>query len=154
MVNSRASQILQQSRAFTRNTFFSLESLARTIAVVPGRKLVFFISDGFLLNSNETDIYDQLSRITNTAARNSVVIYTLDARGLSIPSVYDASSPGIFDPTGRVISPMLGETTATQEPLHTLAASTGGRALLNTNALDMADRKSTRLNSSHEWISR
>jgi VWFA-related protein len=152
MVNSRASQILQQSRAFTRNTFFSLESLARTIAVVPGRKLVFFISDGFLLNSNETDIYDQLSRITNTAARNSVVIYTLDARGLSIPSVYDASSPGIFDPTGRVISAMLGETTATQEPLHTLAASTGGRALLNTNALDMAITKTLKETSTYYVI--
>ncbi len=152
IVRSRANQILQQSRAFTRNTFFSLESLARTIAVVPGRKLVFFISDGFLLNSNESDVYDHLWKITNTAARNSVVIYTLDARGLSTPSFFDASSSGGFDPTGRIISATLGEGAASQEPLRTLAANTGGRALLNTNALDMAISKTLKETSTYYVI--
>ncbi len=152
IVKSRANQILQQSRVFTRNTFFSLESLARTIAVVPGRKLVFFISDGFLLNSNESDVYDHLWSITNTAARNSVVIYTLDARGLSTPSVFDASSSGGFDPSGRIITATLGESAASQEPLRTLAANTGGRALLNTNALDMAISKTLKETSTYYVI--
>ncbi len=151
IVKSRANQILQQSRLFTRNTFFSLESLARTIAVVPGRKLVFFISDGFLLNSND-DVYDHLWRITNTAARNSVVIYTMDARGLSVPSVFDASSSGGFDPSGRILSASLGEISASQEALRTLAANTGGRALLNTNALDMAITKTLKETSTYYVI--
>lgn len=141
IVNTRAQQILQQSYAITRNTFYSLESLARTLSTAPGRKLVFFISDGFLLNSNESETYEKLSSITNMAARNSVVIYTMDARGLSVDPTFDASTESTFDPTGRIARGTMGEISASQEALRTLAADTGGRALLNTNALDAAITK-------------
>lgn len=80
LVKSRARGILDQADAITRNTFFSLESLTRTIAPLPGRKLVFFLSDGFLLNTSRTEINSKLASLTNLAARNGVVIYTMDAR--------------------------------------------------------------------------
>jgi VWFA-related protein len=136
LVKSRAQQIGEQAHAVTRNTFLSLESLANTISRTPGRKLVFFISDGFMLNTNETDIFEKLGRLTNAAARNSVVIYTMDARGLSVDSTFDASTQVAVDPSGRLSRAVMGEISASQEALRTLAADTGGRALLNTNALD------------------
>lgn len=136
LVLSRAQQIIQQATAFTRNTFFSLEGLARTIAPLSGRKLVFYISDGFLLNTNESDVQEKLTSVTNLAARNGVVIYTMDARGLALDPSMDASSPGTPDATGRIQRAQFGELTASQEGLRTLAANTGGRALLNSNALN------------------
>jgi VWFA-related protein len=152
MVLNRAQRILQQSHAVARNTFISLESLARTVAPQPGRKLVFFISDGFLLNSNDRDIYERLSNITNVAARNGVVIYTIDGRGLATDSTFDATTAGHFDPTGIIASANAGEMTATQETLRTLAADTGGRALLNTNAPEASITKTLKETSTYYII--
>jgi hypothetical protein len=103
-------------------------------AKVSGRKLVFFISDGFIPNFTGSDFTMMMRRATGAANRSSVVIYTLDARGLSTDSTLDASSSG-FDPYGVLQSRMSGERTFSQEPLHALAADTGGRALLNSNDL-------------------
>jgi VWFA-related protein len=152
LVKNRAQRILQQSNVFVRNTFLSLGSLARTIAPLPGRKLVFFISDGFLLNTNESEHNEKLSDITTVAARNGVVMYTMDARGLSTSSAFDATTSGVFDPSGRIMSAMLGENAAQQETLRVLAANTGGRALLNTNALDTAITKTLKETATYYLI--
>jgi len=63
------------------------------------------------------------------------VIYSIDARGLSTDPMFDASSGGGFDPSGIMQSRLSGERNFMQEPLHALAADTGGRALLNSNDL-------------------
>jgi VWFA-related protein len=135
MVRNRARQILLHSYNLTRATLATLENLARTAARLPGRKVLFFISDGFLLNLNETDMMDRLRKITNASARGGVVIYALDSRGLSVGSVADASGESVFDPSGRLTRATLNDVSSTQEPLRMLAANTGGRALLNTNSL-------------------
>ena len=152
MVRSRAQQILQHSQHLTRNTLYSLDNLARTISPLPGRKLVFFMSDGFLLNTNESDVFDKLSTITNVAARNGVVIYTMDTRGLSVNQTFSAATATPFDPTGRITNASLGENTASQEALRVLAGNTGGRALLNTNALDAAVNKTLKETSTYYLI--
>ena len=133
-VAMRASQIIQQADAVTVNTLATLESLVRSSAQVPGRKLVFFISDGFHLHARDSRVRDRVRRISDAAARSGAVIYTLDARGLT-SGLADASSDGAFDPSGRLSRADMGERSALQEPLFTLAADTGGRALVNTNAL-------------------
>ncbi len=137
MVRERATQRLQQASHITTNTLASLESMVRSMSKLPGRKLGFFISDGFFLDIRTSNINDRLRLITDRAARSSVVIYTMDARGLSI-GLPDAENPGGFDPTGRLTRVDSGELSASQEALYTLAADTGGRALVNTNALDKA----------------
>lgn len=152
-VRSRARAILDQANATTRNTFIALENLARTIAPLTGRKLVFFISDGFLLNTSQTDVTQKLSSITNLASRNSVVIYTMDARGLVVDPSSDASQPPIVDNTGRIQSAAFGELTAMQSALRTLADNTGGRALLNTNALNAAVTKTLKETATYYVIS-
>lgn len=132
IVKERAMVMLKQSSAVTINTLSTLESLMRSSSQLPGRKLVFFISDGFYLNDRNTGFGDKLKRITDAATRAGVIIYTIDARGLV--SMTDASS-NRADPTGRLARSNIGELAASQDPLTALAADTGGRALLNAGAL-------------------
>jgi VWFA-related protein len=134
MVRDRADRLIQQSAAVTTNLLASLESLARSAGPLPGRKLVFFVSDGFFLTTRVSNVPDKLRRITDAAARSGVVIYSIDARGL-VTGMPDASQPTPADPSGVIVTTGLHEVVASQEPLHTLAADTGGRALLNSNSL-------------------
>jgi VWFA-related protein len=136
-VRGRAREIMRQSQQITNNTLHSLESLVRYSAPLPGRKLLFFISDGFIADTQEGSTRDLLRRITDAAARAGVVIYTMDPAGLRT-GMPDASGDAALDPTGRLASVDSGETRSRQEPLHTLAADTGGRALVNTNAMGPA----------------
>src|SRR5205085_5962831 len=71
---------------------------------------------------------------THAAARAGVVIYSLDAAGLR-PATEDASSTGTFDPAGRLSLTNMSEGSTLQSPLFALANETGGRALVNSNAL-------------------
>ncbi len=135
LVKERASLMLRQSSAVSLGTLTALESLMRTSAQTAGRKLVFFFSDGFYLNDRETAFGDRLKRITDAAARAGVVVYSIDARGLV--SMTDASS-NRADSSGLLSRANVGEVAASQDPLTALAGDTGGRALLNIQALDSA----------------
>ena len=135
MVEQRTSTIVRQSDAAVKNALSSLVTLMRATAKLPGRKLVFFISDGFMPNFTGSDFTTMMDRAIGAANRGSVVIYSIDAHGLSTDPMFDASSGGGFDPTGIMLSRLSGERTFLQEPLHALAADTGGRALLNSNDL-------------------
>ncbi len=135
VVRERAQVLLQQAASVTINTLSTLESLMRSSSQLPGRKLVFFISDGFYLNDRNTGYGDKLKQITDAATRAGVVIYTIDARGLV--SMTDASS-NRADPNGRLSRANIGELSASQDPLTALASDTGGRALLNAGALTPA----------------
>jgi VWFA-related protein len=135
IVRNRARRILTQGHHLTRNTLATLENLARTSGQLPGRKVVFFISDGFLMNLTQSDTLGRLQNITNASARNGVVIYAFDARGLSTGGLDDATSPASFDPKGRMARVSMSALATTQEALQVLAEHTGGRALLNSNAL-------------------
>ncbi len=137
MVRERARTILQKSSIQTLNTLSSLEFFARSAEQVPGRKLVFFISDGFYLTNTQTiGVSERMRRITDAAARANVVIYTMDARGL-FSGMPDASRALGIDIGGSRSAATAGQIYASQEPLKTLAAETGGRALVNTNALEL-----------------
>ena len=132
MVRGRARSILQQTSSVTINTLNTLGSLVRSAAPLTGRKLLFFISDGFFIDDRVSGTQTTLRRIVDAAARGGVVIYTIDARGLST-GMEDASTEVAFDPTGRLARANSGQLAASQEALYTLAADTGGRALLNSN---------------------
>lgn len=136
-VKSRARLILLQAASVTLNTYASLESLMRSATLLPGRKLVFFISDGFLLDTGprNADPRDKLRQITDTALHAGVVIYTIDARGL-FSGQLDATNNVPFDPQNRLESTSLREGPTSQDALNALAGDTGGRALRNQNYFD------------------
>ena len=136
-VHARASQIVQRSIFVTTNTLTSLKTLVNSSAVLPGRKLLFFVSDGFLLDNRNAGSYEYLQQATLAAAAAGVVIYSIDARGLTA-GMADASTEATFDPSGRPQRSTGGEQRASQDGLNALAEDTGGRAFFNTNALSKA----------------
>jgi VWFA-related protein len=134
MVHARVSGTLHQAAAITTNTLATLKSLINTSAALPGRKLVFLISDGFFLDPRNSDSLDRLRDITSAAAAAGVVIYAIDSRGLST-GLPDASTPTSVDTSGRLMRATAGELVASQDGLNALASDTGGRAFFNSNAL-------------------
>jgi VWFA-related protein len=137
MVRSRASNMLRQASFITANSLTGLEGLVRAANKLSGRKLVFFISGGFYLDDRNSDASSKLRRITSAAARSSVVIYSIDARGL-VASLTDASTPSQFDPGGRLLRSGSGDLVASQDGLNALAVDTGGKAFFNSNSLTPA----------------
>src|SRR6266436_1730378 len=139
-VKNSARAVLMQAGAITQNTYASLESLMRSSARAPGRKLAFFVSDGFLLDTGPQGpgLRDKLDRIIDAATRAGVVVYTIDARGLGAGMVPDAanSRPQTGSGDAGFDMTMVGEVSATQDAMNALAEDTGGRALRNQNYFD------------------
>ncbi|MGH9882018.1 MAG: VWA domain-containing protein, partial [Pyrinomonadaceae bacterium] len=148
MVRSRAHGILAQAANVTRATLAGLESLVRSSSSLPGRKIVFFISNGFFLDNRNSDSVERLQRLTSAAARSGVVIYSMDARGL-VASLTDASSDVAFDPSGRLERASAGELVASQDALNALARDTGGRPVFNTNNLQPGLKKALNESSTY-----
>ena len=131
-VHSRAQTILSQAAMFNANMLSGLERLVRNAKDLPGRKLVFFISNGFLVHNRRGDAITRLQRITSAAAKFGVVIYSLDARGLTGPKGdLTGDRPPDFD--GTLARSTQGENFAVQDGLNALARDTGGRPIFNTN---------------------
>jgi VWFA-related protein len=137
MVKTRAKQIVFALESVAANSLASLESLMRTTQRMPGRKIVFFISDGFYLETRGSisTANTQLQRVTDAATRTGSVIYTIDARGL-FALLPDATGDRPFDPKGRLDRAVVGEAMLSQDGLNALAGDTGGRFLKNQNYFD------------------
>ena len=139
MVKNRANQIVVESAPSTDDTLRLLEGLMRTAAQIPGRKLMFVISDGFYLNDRKTGAIDRIKRVTDAAGRAGVVIYTLDARGL-VGDGLDVTNNKPLDSKGMLTGVGIGEISASQDGLNALAKDTSGQAFRNTNQ------------PMHEWV--
>jgi VWFA-related protein len=142
-VRNRARRVRRQSAQLSGAAIASLESVVRARSPYGGRQMLFFLSEGFTLDTQEADINRKMQRVTDIAARTGTVIYTLFTRGLAVGMLDASSSAGadladINSATAfRGYSPSM-ELSATQEVLRGLAADTGGRSIINTNALDAA----------------
>lgn len=134
ILKSRIGQINAQSRTDAMQTIAVLQSLMESSAALPGRKLVFFLSDGFMTGPWNSDT--SLQQATTLAARTGAVIYSVDMRGTTLDSSVDASNNDYVDMGSRHAGVSIGETTAPRDPLNTLAAETGGRLIINSTGLD------------------
>jgi VWFA-related protein len=137
-VKNSARAVLMQAGQITQNTYNSLESLMRSAARAPGRKIAFFVSDGFLLDAgpHAATTRDKLDHVIDAAQRAGVVVYTIHAQGLVNSSFMDPGNKKPFDAQGRLDIASIGELEANQDALSALAADTGGRALRGTNFFD------------------
>lgn len=130
-----------------RETVFSVGTLGALNFVVtglrelPGRKMAILISDGFKLfdkDRNTNQVLDNLRRLVDLANRSSVVVYSVDAKGLQT-LMPDATTSGI--PRQEDYSRVAQENFDSQEGLTYVARETGGMAFLNNNDLNFGIRK-------------
>ncbi|HEX7315801.1 MAG TPA: VWA domain-containing protein [Pyrinomonadaceae bacterium] len=132
---------------FTVGTLGALNFIVRGMKELPGRKSVVVFSGGFKIyqdpakpddHRGSARILENLRRLTDQANRASVVIYTMDARGLATTNINAADA---YTPTpGRApdFSPVTDrnqEVFRNQEGLAYLAEQTGGIFIKNTNDL-------------------
>jgi VWFA-related protein len=136
LLRSRIGQINSQSKLATNNTLGVLESLMKSSANLPGRKLVFFLSDGFIVDAQRSLSQDILHQATRIAAQSGAVVYSVDMRGTFLDSAVDASNNDYVDMTSRHGGVAMGEMIEPREPLNVLADETGGRLIINSTELD------------------
>lgn len=132
---------------FTIGTLGALSFIVRGMRELPGRKSVVVFSGGFQVyrDLNQPNdrrggdrILDNLRRLTDQANRASVVIYTMDARGLVAANLSAADNYYPTPGANPLDSPILErgrDVIRGQEGLAYLAEQTGGIFIRNTNDL-------------------
>jgi VWFA-related protein len=117
----------------------ALQTAVQMLSVVDGKKALIDFTTG--VNLRGADNQAQLRATLNAARRASVAFYPVDARGLvAMPPMGDATqrSPGGLGMyTGATAMAMMRGLQRSQDGLYTLAADTGGKALIDYNDLSM-----------------
>ena len=117
----------------------ALEDAARKLAPFPEKKALVYFSSG--IGKTGVDNQSQIRATVNAAVRANVAFYPIDARGLvAMAPAGDATqaSPkgtGVF--TGSTYTSNRTSFHDTQDTIYTLAADTGGKALLDSNDLTL-----------------
>src|ERR1044072_9479497 len=128
----------QRRERFSVGTLNALDSVVGALSDLPGRKSLVLLSDGIPMPPPEEDsgrVLAGINRVIESANRDSVIIYTVDARGLQTFSVFDAASSGTPRPE-QLTSLMLSrgrEMSDSQRGMRALAEETGGVAYVNSN---------------------
>lgn len=129
----------------------ALESAARMLGSLPEKKALVYFSSGVGRTGMENQ--SQLRSTVNAAVRANVAFYPVDARGLvaSAPAGDAArrSPRGSSVFSGAAQRGQRERFQNQQETLDTLAADTGGKAMLDSNDLTMGIRQAQRDISSY-----
>src|SRR5438552_4949015 len=91
IVKNRVRQINAQSKLVENQTLSRLQSLIRSTGPLAGRKLFFFISDGFVMDIKRSSGQDVMKSLANEASRVGAVVYSLDTRANFLGAGVDAS---------------------------------------------------------------
>jgi VWFA-related protein len=117
----------------------ALESAAKMLASLPEKKALVYFSSG--VGKTGVENQSQLRATVNAAVRSNVSFYPIDARGLvaSAPAgnASQASPRGSGMYSGSAQRQRSARFNDQQETLYTLAADTGGKALLDNNDLSL-----------------
>jgi VWFA-related protein len=142
--DTNATDELNQFREdiYAVGTLGALSYVIRGLRELPGRKSILLLSDGIkVFNRDDPSKSDRvqqaLFRLTDQANRASVVIYTMDARGLQtlgLTAADDVSGMNA-DQVQTQISNRRADFLEGQNGLNYLAQQTGGIAIRNTNDL-------------------
>ena len=141
---SKANEELDQFREdlFAVGTLGALNYVVRGMRELPGRKSVLLMSDGMKIfnrgdHDRSTRVLDALRRLTDLANRASVVIYTMDARGLPVLGLTAADDAKDYTPeqVEQRLEDRRNDFFDSQTGLDYLARQTGGFPIRNTNDL-------------------
>ena len=117
----------------------ALESAVKMLGSLSEKKALVYFASG--MTRTGIDNQAQLRATINAAIRNNVAFYPVDARGLVATAPLGDATQG--SPGGQAMYSGSSQRTAQsnfqaqQETLHTLAADTGGKALLDNNDLSL-----------------
>jgi VWFA-related protein len=115
----------------------ALETAAKMLGSLNEKKALVYFASG--IQKNGTDNQAQLQATVNAAIRSNVSFFPIDTRGLQasapLGDATQASPGGSGMYTGGSARSRQGTQQATQDTLYTLAADTGGKALLDNNDL-------------------
>lgn len=128
----------QRRERFSVGTLNSLDAVVGALRDLPGRKSLVLLSDGIPMPPPEESqgrVMAGINRVVESANRASVIIYTVDVRGLQTFSLFDASTPGGVSPERllRLSSERSREMSDSQIGMRALAEETGGVAYVNSN---------------------
>lgn len=135
---------------FATGTLGAVNFIVRGMKDLPGRKSIMLLSDGFNLFSQPANGFREINRVMDSlrllvdlANRSSVVVYTLDARGLVYTGLTAADDVGglTFSQIEAQIANRRNQLFDTQEGLNYLAKETGGLSIINNNDLAGGIRK-------------
>lgn len=150
-------QIRQHAESIRNDMLFTIDALSETVrslAGLPGRKALLYLSNGVPMTPGSDLFYAQhqkfrdgsalarevefnLSRrfqeVTNLANANRVAFYTLDAAGLEVGAGMDAEYRGRSVSADWHSSVRAAHQANMDDPLRFMAQRTGGMAILNTN---------------------
>lgn len=150
-VRGRAAQYAESLFSDMRFTLDSLNDMVESLAGLPGRKGVLYVSDGLsmrpgedvfhamndhfqgesslLLEGQRYDLSRRFGALTNRANANRVTFYSLEAAGLRTYSYMDASNSS-FNGGAKIDQIHFNNL---QSSLRFMASETGGFAMVNTN---------------------
>lgn len=135
---------------FATGTLGAVNYVVRGMAELPGRKSIMLLSDGFKLFTKDASgsiesgrVLQSLRRLVDQANRASVVVYTMDARGLQTTGLTaaDNTSGRSAEEIQQASSDRRDELRDTQDGLRYLARETGGIAIVNNNDLSGGIRR-------------
>jgi VWFA-related protein len=130
MAEAAAQRELNFEESQLQITYQNLEALIRRMSALPGQRIIVMMSPGFFV----TPAMHWSGEIIDRATKANIVLNTIDARGLYVSSVYDASNSAPESPIKTRF--MLEEETIQDEVLGELADGTGGLFIHNRNDID------------------
>lgn len=127
---------------FSVGTLGALSYIIRGMQELPGRKAIMLFSEGFTLTTDgkPNRVLDAMRILADMANRSSVVIYTLDPRGLQVPGMANADDRilKIFDSSAtQQLADRETSFLDSQQSLRYLANETGGFSFINQNYVDV-----------------
>jgi VWFA-related protein len=122
---------------FTDRQLAALQTAASMLGRLNEKKSLVYFASGLRLNGTSNQA--QLQATVNAAIRAGVSFWPVDARGLvaqaPLGDATRGSSGGLAMYTGAAANAVTSNLQRTQDTLWTLAADTGGKALLDSNDL-------------------
>ena len=143
---------------FSVGTLGAINYIIRGLRTLPGRKSVILLSDTLPLFGSDGENYrtvQAMRRLTDLANRSSVVVYTIDPRGLpalnltaadNTTGIAERKNGGVvFANSGPALMKSLNQKTLdlweSQEGLKYLASETGGFFVTNNNDVNQGIKK-------------
>ena len=136
-----AAAMAERNEIFSVGTLGAIRYVVNGLRELPGRKSVVLFSENLkLFNADGMSqrVMDEVRHLTDAANRSSVVIYSIDPRGLQVHSLTAADNTRGMNPRQIARIPMQrsAEEFRSREGMALLAQDTGGLFFYNRNDVD------------------